>query len=94
MLGTFQYPACFYRTEYGYRAVFPDLGDLSVTRETRRDVTVAASDCLCDYLRNLMRCGTNFPAATKTEEISAKMVGDTLNLDFENAFVDMVSVTV
>ena len=41
-----------------------------------------------------MRCGTNFPAATKTEEISAKMVGDTLNLNFENAFVDMVSVTV
>ena len=79
MLGTFQYPACFYRTEHGYRAVFPDLGDLSVTR---------------DYLRNLMRRGTNFPAATKTEEISAKMVGDTLNLDFENAFVDMVSVTV
>ena len=41
-----------------------------------------------------MRRGTNFPAAMKTEEISAKMVGDTLNLDFENAFVDMVSVTV
>lgn len=91
---SYQYPACFYRCENGYRAIFPDLGDLSVTSGTRKDVSAAASDCLCNYLKSQMRRGISIPKPTRKESVSAKRVGDALNLDFENAFVDMVTVTV
>ena len=36
----------------------------------------------------------SIPKPTRKESVSAKRVGDALNLDFENAFVDMVTVTV
>lgn len=90
----YQYPACFYREEHGYCVIFPDFTNLKVESKTRAEVSNAASASLCSCIKQLLQQGKHVPIPSKRESLSAKSMGDELHIDFENAFVDMVSAVV
>ncbi|MBO5057359.1 MAG: type II toxin-antitoxin system HicB family antitoxin [Lachnospiraceae bacterium] len=92
MLST--YPACFFKEQTGYSVVFPDLNWLSTCGETATNAMEAAVDCLAGYLytSQLENCET--PSPSSMNDINPENIAKELDIPFEGAFINMVSVDV
>ena len=87
------YPACFFKEENGYSVIFPDL-DLATCGDTLDEAMAMAVDCLAGRIRWLERDGDPIPAASPMNEIDLDAVAGELEIQSEEAFVNMVSVDV
>lgn len=87
------YPACFFKEENGYSVIFPDL-DLATCGDTLDEAMAMAVDCLAGRIRWLERDGDPIPAASPMNEIDFDAVAGELEIQSEEAFVNMVSVDV
>lgn len=87
------YPACFFKEEGGYSVIFPDL-DLATCGETIDEAMVMAIDCLAGRLRWLQRDGDSIPEPSPMNSIDLKAISKDLEIEPEEAFVNMVSVDV
>lgn len=93
------YPACFFKEENGYAVVFPDLenGNLSTCGENLEEAIAMAIDCLAGYIHLSRELNDEIPPASQLSEINIKAVakeGYDSEDDYEEAFVNMVSVDV
>ena len=87
------YPACFFKEENGYSVIFPDL-DLATCGDTLDEAMAMAVDCLAGRIRWLERDGDPIPVASPMNEIDLDAVAGELEIQSEEAFVNMVSVDV
>lgn len=88
------YPACFIKESNGYSVIFPDLNYLSTCGETFEEAMKMAVDCLagCLYTAKMDNEEVNKPSFIA--DIDAKKVAEDLEVDFSEAFVNMVTVDV
>lgn len=87
------YPACFFKEENGYSVVFPDL-DLSTCGETLDESIAMAVDCLAGRLHWLKQDGDPIPKPSLMESVDLAAVSKELEIESEEAFINMVSVDV
>ncbi len=88
------YPACFFKEESGYSVVFPDLNWLSTCGDTFEDAMEMAVDCLAGYLHTCQMDEEGVPAPSRLKDINPADIAGELELEPEEAFVNMVSVDV
>lgn len=86
------YPACFFKEENGYTVVFPDLNYLSTCAQSLDETLNMALDCLAGYLYSCNLENENLPQASDIEKINIDAIAQDLNLNYENAFVNIVTV--
>ncbi len=87
------YPACFFKEENGYSVIFPDL-DLATCGETLNEAMAMAVDCLAGRLRWLKQDGDLIPEPSPMNSIDPAAISKELEIEPEEAFVNMVSVDV
>lgn len=87
------YPACFFKEENGYSVIFPDL-ELATCGETMEEAMAMAVDCLAGRLRWLKQDGDPIPEPSQMNAIDLAEVSKELEIEPEEAFVNMVSVDV
>ena len=87
------YPACFFKEEGGYSVIFPDL-DLATCGETIEEAMAMAIDCLAGRLRWLKQDGDLIPEPSSMNSIDLEAISKELEIEPEEAFVNMVSVDV
>jgi len=87
------YPACFFKEENGYSVIFPDLG-LATCGETMDEAMLMAVDCLAGRLHWLKKDGDPIPKPSPMGSIDLAAVSSNLEIEPEEAFVNMVSVDV
>ncbi len=87
------YPACFFKEENGYSVIFPDL-DLATCGETTEEAMSMAVDCLAGRLHWLKQDGANIPEPSPIDSINLAKVSKELEIEPEEAFVNMVPVDV
>lgn len=88
------YPACFFKEKSGFSVVFPDLNWLSTCGDTFEDAMEMAVDCLAGYLHTCQMDEESVPAPSKLKDINPTDIAGELELEPEEAFVNMVSVDV
>lgn len=88
------YPACFFKEKSGFSVVFPDLNWLSTCGDTFEDAMEMAVDCLAGYLHTCQMDEESVPAPSKLKDINPADIAGELELEPEEAFVNMVSVDV
>ena len=88
------YPACFFKEETGISVIFPDLNYLSTCGKTIEDAIIAAVDCLAGYIYMCNLESSPIPVASSIDSIQLKDIAQELNLEYANAFVNMISVDV
>lgn len=87
------YPACFFKEENGYSVIFPDL-NLATCGETLDEAMVMAVDCLAGRLHWFKQDGNPIPNPSPMNSINLASVSKELEIEPEEAFVNMVSVDV
>lgn len=87
------YPACFFKEENGYSVIFPDL-DLATCGENVNEAMAMAVDCLAGRLCWLKQDGDLIPEPSQMGAISLEAVSKELEIEPQEAFVNMVSVDV
>jgi predicted RNase H-like HicB family nuclease len=87
------YPACFFKEGNGYSVVFPDL-DLATCGETLNEAMAMAVDCLAGRLHWLQKDGEPIPEPSPMNSIDPTAISKDLEIEPEEAFVNMVSVDV
>ena len=87
------YPACFFKEENGYSVIFPDL-DVATCGENINDAMAMAVDCLAGRLRWLKQDGDPIPEPSPMNAIDPTTISMELEIEPEEAFVNMVSVDV
>lgn len=88
------YPACFLKEENGYSVIFPDLNYLSTCGDSLEEAFALAVDCLAGYLYWLKQENETAPPPSVLSEIDIKDVMRELEVESEEAFVNMVTVDV
>ena len=88
------YPACFFKEKSGYSVVFPDLNWLATNGKNENDAYNKAVECLAGYLYVLKKDGDPVPPASSLKDICIDKVAKDLDADFDESFVNMVSVDV
>lgn len=88
------YPACFIKEKSGYSVIFPDLNDLATCGDSLDEALAAAVDCLAGYLYWLERDGKTPPAASALNTISPEKIARELEVSFDEAFVNIITVDV
>lgn len=88
------YPACFFEEDQCYSVVFPDLNYLATCGNTLDEALAMAVDCLAGYLYRLQEDEETAPAASIIGEIDPKQVAAELEIVFDEAFVNIVTVDV
>lgn len=88
------YPACFFKEKNGYSVIFPDLNWLSTCGETLDEAFAMAVDCLAGYLYTCQRDGESVTAPSPMGNINPYDVARELEVEFGEAFVNMVTVDV
>ncbi|MCC8045918.1 MAG: type II toxin-antitoxin system HicB family antitoxin [Clostridiales bacterium] len=88
------YPACFFKEENGYSVIFPDLNDLATCGDTLEEAMTMAVDCLAGYLKWCQEDGADIPAPSPMSSVSPEAIAATLDIDYSEAFVNLVSVDV
>lgn len=89
------YPACFFKEDSEkYSVIFPDLNWLSTCGNTLNEAMSMAVDCLAGYLYNCQKDGESLPEASSIKNINLENIAKELELHFEDAFINMVSVDV
>lgn len=88
------YPACFLKEENGYSVIFPDLNYLSTCGDSLEEAFALAVDCLAGYLYWLKQENETAPPPSGLSEIDIKDVMRELEVESEEAFVNMVTVEV
>lgn len=86
------YPACYFKEDYGYSVVFPDLNYLSTCGETLDEAMSMAVDCLAGYLFTGKMDGDTIPEPSTLKDISTDAVANELEIKPLESFVNMVSV--
>jgi predicted RNase H-like HicB family nuclease len=87
------YPACFFKEETAYSVIFPDL-DLATCGETIEEAMAMAVDCLAGRLHWLKQDGDPIPEPSPMNTINPSAVAKELEIEPEEAFVNMISVDV
>lgn len=87
------YPACFFKENNSYSVIFPDL-DLATCGETMDEAMAMAVDCLAGRLRWLKQNDDPIPEPSPINSIDLTAVSRELEIESEDAFVNMVSVDV
>lgn len=88
------YPACFFKEENGYSVVFPDLNWLSTCGETFEEALTMAVDCLAGYLYSCKKAHEEIPAPSTIDNVDIASISKELEVNPENALVNMVTVDV
>ena len=90
------YPACFYKDNDGYTAIFPDLDNLGTCGDSLKEVMEMAIDCLAGRINIMKSDGEIIPPASNIADVDIKKVAEDLDLKFEKekSFVNIVSVDV
>ena len=88
------YPACIYKDNSGYSAVFPDLNYLATCGETLEECINMAIDCLAGYAFFIEKEGETLPMSSKPEAIDAAQIAADLEVEYTEAFVNVISVDV
>ena len=88
------YPACFFKEINSYSVIFPDLNWLTTCGDSLEEAMTMAVDCLAGYLYTNQKEGTVIPAPSQLTDINIAAVAKELELDSNEAFVNMVSVDV
>lgn len=88
------YPACFFKDENGYSVIFPDLNWLSTCGSNLNDAMYSAVDCLAGYIYTCQKDGDVIPAASSMSDININSIAKELDISYNDAFVNMVSVDV
>lgn len=88
------YPACFFKEENGYSAVFPDLNYLATCGETLDEVFARAIDALAGYLFTGKKDGDNITAPSDMKTIDIAKVAKELEIEPQESFVNIVAVDV
>lgn len=86
------YPACYFKEDYGYSVVFPDLNWLSTCGETLDEAMSMAVDCLSGYLFTSKKDGDIIPEPSLLKDISPDLVANELEIVPLESFVNMVTV--
>lgn len=86
------YPACYFKEDYGYSVVFPDLNWLSTSGETLDEAMSMAVDCLSGYLFTSKMDGDAIPEPSLLKDISPDLVANELKIVPLDSFVNMVTV--
>lgn len=84
------YPACFFESEQGYSAVFPDLNWLATDGSSLAEVRQRAAEILSCYLQWAREDGDPIPPASKQEEIDPAAIAAELESSAAGAWVEMV----
>ena len=84
------YPACFFKEEQGYSAVFPDLNWLATDGSTMAEARQRAAEILSCYLQWAREDGDPIPPASKKEEIDLVAIAAELENSADGAWVEMV----
>ncbi len=88
------YPACFFKEIDGYKVIFPDLHNLKVHGANRKSAHSNACDLLEYFYKQQNKEGRKLPLPSRKSSVSLQQIADTLEIDFENAFVENVSAIV
>ena len=94
------YPACFFKDEYGYSVIFPDLenGNLATCGKTLEEAVYMATDCLAGYIYSAQQCQEDIPQASPLSQIDIDSIEQELIendcLPSTEKFVNMISVDV
>lgn len=86
------YPACFFKEKKGYTVIFPDLNYLSTCAKSIDEALKMAFDCLIGYLYSCKIEKKEIPKATNINKINIKSIAQKLDLVYESAFVNIVTV--
>lgn len=88
------YPACFFKEENGYSAVFPDLNYLATCGKTLEETVSMSAECLAGYLYSCKTDGSKPAPPSAADKISPSAVADELGIVLGEAFVNTVTVDV
>jgi len=92
----YTYPACFFKEENGYSAIFPDLNYLATCDETLEDAYIMANEVLAFYIKEKLEDGNDIPVPSDVSAVSPQAITEYLGLtddDYIEAFIDFISVT-
>lgn len=88
------YVACFFKEKNGYSVIFPDLNWLATCGETLEEALIMSVDCLAGYLYTAQKEGESIPAPSSMEDINLIEISKELEMDPNNAFLNIVTVDV
>ncbi|MCD7717177.1 MAG: type II toxin-antitoxin system HicB family antitoxin [Lachnospiraceae bacterium] len=88
------YPACFFKEGNSYSVIFPDLNYLATCGDSLEDAMAMAVDCLAGYLKWCHDDKDPVPTPSPLSSVSPQAVASELDIECDEAFVNMVSVDV
>ncbi|MBR4026850.1 MAG: type II toxin-antitoxin system HicB family antitoxin [Lachnospiraceae bacterium] len=89
------YPACFFKEQTGhYSVIFPDLNWLATQGTTLEEAIAMAIECLASYIYTCQQDGDIIPNPSPIANISANNIAKELELEPQEAFVNMIAVDV